>query len=114
MVPVVGRACTFADGGQWVVPTTRGLWVPAGIRHRVRMVGEVQLRTLYIRPDASPGLPRECCVVAVSSLLRELILAATDIDRPYSPESRNGHLMGLLFEEMAASPSLPLRLPQPS
>lgn len=100
--------------GQWVVPPTRGLWMPAGEMHEIRMVGEVRVRTVYIRPDASPDLPTQCQVVGVSPLLRELILAAIEVAQPYAMDSRDGRLMNLLLDEVALLPSLPLRLPQPS
>jgi AraC-like DNA-binding protein/quercetin dioxygenase-like cupin family protein len=108
-VMVVGTAA-----GQWVVPPTRGLWMPAGETHRLRMVGDVKVRTVYIRPDASPNLPGQCQVVGISPLLRELILAAIAVPQPYAPDSRDGRLMSLLLDEVAVLPSLPLRLPQPT
>jgi AraC-like DNA-binding protein/quercetin dioxygenase-like cupin family protein len=100
--------------GQWVVPPTRGLWMPAGVEHRIRMVGDVQVRTVYIRPDARPDLPMQCQVVGIPSLLRELILAAIEVTQPYVAGSRDGRLMELLLDEVTVLPSLPLRLPQPT
>jgi AraC-like DNA-binding protein len=100
--------------GQWVVPPTRGLWMPAGVEHWIRTIGEVQMRTVYIRPDAVPGLPTACCVLAVSPLLHELILAAVEIPLPYAADSRDGRLMRLLLDEVAGLPVLPLHLPHPS
>lgn len=111
---VRGVMVVAAAGGQWVVPPTRGLWMPAGVAHRIRMVGEVQVRTVYIRPDASADLPGEVEVVGISALLRELILAAIEVRRPYAPDCRDGRLMHLLLDEVAVLPSLPLRLPQPT
>jgi AraC-like DNA-binding protein len=111
---VQGVMVVGTDTGQWIVPPTRGLWMPAGEAHQIRMVGEVHIRTVYIRPDASPGLPTQCQVVSISPLLRELILAAMNVTQPYSPDSRDGRLMTLLLDEVALLPSLPLRLPQPT
>lgn len=111
---VQGVMVVDADNGVWVVPPSRGLWMPAGVMHQLRMVGEVHLRTVYIRPDAAPDLPKQCEVVAISPLLRELILAAIEVAQPYEPDSRDGRLMELLLDEVALLPSLPLRLPQPS
>lgn len=102
------------DDGLWIVPPTRGLWMPAGAEHRLRMVGEVHLRTIYIRPDAAPGMPERCQVVSISPLLRELILAAIEIRQPYAPGSRDGRLMRLLLDEVALVPSLALCLPHPT
>lgn len=111
---VRGVMVVAAAGGQWVVPPTRGLWMPAGEAHRIRMVGEVQVRTVYIRPDASPSLPGDAKVVGISALLRELILAAIEVGQPYGADSRDGRLMQLLLDEVAVLPGLPLRLPQPT
>lgn len=107
-VMVVGTAA-----GQWIVPPTRGLWMPAGLEHWIRMVGEVRMRTAFIRPDAAPGLPADCAVLRISPLLRELTLAAVDMPASYTPTSRAGHLAALLLDELAAMPSLPLSLPRP-
>lgn len=111
---VQGVMVVGTGDGQWVVPPTRGLWMPAGETHQLRMVGDVQVRTVYIRPDARPDLPTECQVVGISPLLRELILASIEVARPYPPDSRDGRLMELLLDEVALLPSLPLRLPQPT
>ena len=114
MHAVRGVMVVTTETGQWIVPPMRGLWVPCGVMHRMRTVGEVLLRTVYIRADASPSLPTQCQVVAISPLLRELILAAIEVTPPYAPGSRDGRVMSLLLDEVAVLPSLPLRLPYPS
>jgi AraC-like DNA-binding protein len=111
---IQGVITVFADKGQWIVPPSRGLWMPAHTAHQLRTLGEVRLRTVYIRPDAASSLPSQCQVIAISSLLRELILAAIDISSPYSPDSRDGRLMQLLLDELRMVPSLPLVVPQPT
>jgi AraC-like DNA-binding protein len=111
---VHGVMMVAADGGQWIVPPTRAIWMPAGVAHLIRCVGVVHMRSLYIRPDAAPALPARAHAVGVSPLLRELILAATVVERPYDAESRDGRLMRLLLDELHALPVLPLHLPQPS
>lgn len=100
--------------GQWTVPPTRGMWMPGGTVHWIRMVGRVQMRTAYIRPDAAPDLPTGCTVLGISPLLRELILAAIDIPPHYDADSRDGRLMRLLLDEVKLVPTLPLHLPRPA
>jgi AraC-like DNA-binding protein len=78
------------------------------------MVGRVALRTLYIRQSAARNLPKKCSVVAVSVLMRELILEATRIALPYRRHSREGRLMQLLLDEIVQLKALPLSLPFPS
>jgi AraC-like DNA-binding protein len=99
--------------GVWVVPPHRAVWVPADIVHDVRTAGAVAMRTLYIVPDAAAALPRECCVVAVSPLLRELILRASAAPLLYDEAGPDGRVMGLILDELRTLPVLPLNLPMP-
>jgi AraC-like DNA-binding protein len=99
---------------QWIVPATRAVWIPANVEHGIRMVGRVGLRTLYIQPAAARSLPKQCAVVAVSVLMRELILEATAIALPYHRQSRDGRLMRLILDEIVQMKSLPLSLPFPN
>jgi AraC-like DNA-binding protein len=100
--------------GQWVVPPTRALWMPASVTHGIRMVGHVRMRTVYVQPRGAPGLPTACAVVTVSPLLSALILEAVNIQLPYAQDSRDGRLMRLLIDEVVQLPTLPLNLPYPS
>jgi AraC-like DNA-binding protein len=111
---VHGVMVVSTDQGQWVVPPTRGLWMPARTDHWIRMVGNVKMRTAFIQPGAAPDLPTQCTVLGISPLLRELILAAVEIRVPYETHSRDGRLMRLLIDEVIHMPTLPLHLPQPS
>ncbi|HSB97814.1 MAG TPA: helix-turn-helix transcriptional regulator [Spongiibacteraceae bacterium] len=111
---VRGVMVVSTDSGQWIVPPTRGLWIPPAIEHSTRMVGAVQMRTAFIRPDAVPDLPTICAVLKISSLLRELILATIEIAIPYTQNSRAGHVVQLLIDEIQQLPSLPLHLPLPT
>lgn len=110
---VQGVMVVSTDAGQWIVPPTRAIWMPAGTDHWIRMVGHVHMRTAYVRPDAAPDLPTQCTVLGVSPLLRELILAAIDIPLPYTADSRAARLMRLLLDEVSQLQALPLHLPHP-
>ena len=46
--------------GTWLVPPHRAVWIPAAAKHQNRMAGTVRMRTLYIRADATAGLPAVC------------------------------------------------------
>lgn len=113
MHAVRGVMVVSTEDGQWIVPPTRGLWIPAGVLHSTRMVGEVLMRTAFVSAEAIPAIPDRCVVLKISPLLRELILAAIDIEIPYVPDSRSGHLARLLLDEILQMPSLPLHLPLP-
>lgn len=109
-----GVMVVAVEGGQWIVPPTRGIWMPPGLVHWIRCIGVVHMRSIYVRADAAPQLPPESQVVGISPLLRELIQAAVAVGMPYQVDSRDGRLMQLLLDELHALPVLPLHLPQPS
>ena len=57
----------------WVLPPTRALWIPAGLRHETLSSGPATMRTLYIRPGRIPVNWAEPTPVAASQLLAGLI-----------------------------------------
>jgi AraC-like DNA-binding protein/mannose-6-phosphate isomerase-like protein (cupin superfamily) len=99
--------------GQWIVPPSRGIWIPQHVWHEVHMVGQVELRTLYIQPDAAIGLPTECCVLAITPLMRELILSVMSFGDSFLPESREGRIARLILDEIVTLQALPMVLPMP-
>jgi AraC-like DNA-binding protein len=111
---VQGVMLVGTDSGQWIVPPSRGIWMPALTDHWVRMIGEVRMRTCFIRSDAIAGLPTACGVVGISPLLRELILAAITLPADFAPEDRAARLTRLLLDEILTLPTLPLSLPSPA
>lgn len=104
---------TTADGA-WVIPRGRAVWVPAGVSHEIRTHGPVAMRTLYMTTSASAGLSDACRVIAVSALLRELILALMAMPRLYEEDGPEARLIAVLFDEMRAADIAPLSLPLPS
>ena len=80
----------------WVVPTDRAVWIPATLPHSITMSGTVSMRTLYLRPRLARSLPRSCCVVNVSALLKELILHACTLATLHRKNERQRHLIDLM------------------
>jgi AraC-like DNA-binding protein len=109
-----GVMMVAGDGGRWIVPPTRAIWMPPGVSHHVRCIGVVHMRSIYVQPDAAAQLPRVAQAVGVSGLLAELIRAAVKVQLPYALDSRDGRVMRLLLDELHALPVLPLHLPQPA
>lgn len=99
--------------GCWVVPPGRGVWLPAGTRHSLRITGNVAARTLFIDPLARADLPAACQIVQISPLLRELILASLSLPESYSPGSRDERVYELILDEIRIMPVLPFYLPEP-
>jgi len=110
---VRGVMVVQALAGQWVVPPTRAIWMPAGTMHSIRCIGAVHMRSLFVQPELTRALPADLQVVSVSPLLRELIQAASALEPPYAPNSRAARIVGLILDELRALPVLPLHLPKP-
>jgi len=103
---------TAADA-TWVVPPQRALWIPAGTIHAIRMSGAVAMRTLYIEPDAARGLPKDCKVVLMTGLLRELVLEAVRAPLDEDKHGRMSHVEALILDEISTLDAEPLSLPMP-
>jgi AraC-like DNA-binding protein len=65
-----------AANAVWVIPPDRGLWIPPRTLHVVHTRGVVEMRTIYLSPEAIAAMPAACCVMITTPLLRQLILAA--------------------------------------
>ena len=99
--------------GAWVVPPLRAVWIPNAIGHYIRSTMPVALRTAYVDPDAAPSGLRDCRVVKVSPLLRELLVAATRLE--IGEQSRRAKAITLLLlDELAGLDTEPLCLPLPN
>jgi AraC-like DNA-binding protein len=98
--------------GTWVVPPQRAVWIPARISHTITMSGAVAMRTLYLKPKIAVALPRGCCVINVSTLLRELILYACTASTLKTTVKWQAHLVAVILHQLEASPTIPFQLPQ--
>jgi AraC-like DNA-binding protein len=108
-----GVMAIAASQGHWVVPPCRGIWMPPGVEHSIRMSGHVGMRTAYVEPGASRSLPDAPSVVEVSPLLRELIVRAARLPHDYMTDSHAGRVAALILDEIRAMPVKPLHLPMP-
>jgi AraC-like DNA-binding protein len=95
----------------WIVPTHRAVWIPAAIPHTITMSGVVAMRTLYLKPKLAPALPRDCCVVNVPPLLRELILHACSCRALKRTIPSERHLIDTIIDQLQTVQMVPLQLP---
>lgn len=110
---IEGVMTVRSAAGSWVVPPNRAVWLTPELEHEVKMCGDVKIRTVFIETGVSPHLPQSSCVIAVSPLLRELIVAAVRIPLDRVPSARDERLMLLLLDELRELDVLPLHLPMP-
>jgi AraC-like DNA-binding protein len=97
--------------GTWVVPPHRAVWIPSEIPHKITMSGLVAMRTLYLKPRLAKDLPRDCCVINVSTLLKELILHACTARALKKSVKWQMHLIAVILHQLEAVQTIPLQLP---
>ncbi|WP_332769479.1 AraC family transcriptional regulator [Phenylobacterium sp.] len=108
-----GILLVITEEASFVVPPQRAVWVPAGMEHEAYARGNVSIRTLYVEQGASNHLPTASRAIEVSSLLRELILAATQMPLEYDLDGRDGRVMTLILDELTATRAAPSNVPMP-
>jgi|HubBroStandDraft_6_1064221.scaffolds.fasta_scaffold385550_1 hypothetical protein len=106
-----GLAMASTSHGTWVVPCRRALWIPAGVRHELRMEGVVEMQSLYFDTNVFTDMPDRCRVVAISSLMRSLMAEAVALPIRYDRDGRSGAIMKLIGYEISRLRELPLSLP---
>lgn len=99
--------------GRYIAPPQRGIWIPAGISHRVSSHPETVMGSLYVRSDAATWAGTECKVLEVSPLLRELIRSFSLLPIEYDQASDAGRLARVLLDQLEAAPKHDLLLPLP-
>jgi AraC-like DNA-binding protein/quercetin dioxygenase-like cupin family protein len=111
---VAGVMTVTTRDGSWVVPPLRAVYVPPGVEHAIRMTGDVAMRTVYVARPLADALPRACCVVHVSPLLRELILRAVAFPPRWADDGVEARIAALIVDEIRGARVAPLHLPRPA
>lgn len=109
-----GVMLVATDAGRWIVPPERAVWIPSGLHHEVTALGSVSTRSLYVDPDVSDALPGDCRVLAVSPLMRHLLLEAVDLPADSAGDPRAELILSLIVREIERAPVLPLDIPFPT
>ncbi len=109
-----GAILVMTHQGSWVVPPLRAVWIPPYTQHSMQAIGLVELRTVYIQAKAAQNLPNSCCVISVTLLLRELIVAIVKMPLYYDRERRDGLVVKLFLQEIKPLKIVPLHLPLPT
>ncbi len=110
---VSGVVVLATPQGTWVMPPQRGMWIPPGTVHDVRMIGAVTIQSLYLEPEVAQDMPTICQVVGIPPFMRSLMTEALELPVDYDPASRAGAVMALIQHEIRQLPVLPLSLPYP-
>lgn len=109
-----GVAVVTPRAGAWLAPPSWAVWVAAGERHAIRFFGRSSLRTLYVSPT-TPAVPAPgCASLAVSPLLRELVVRTAELGMLDARVETEAALAALLVAELGRDGPPPFALPQPT
>lgn len=100
--------------GRWIVPPDHAMWIPAGTTHAVEMLGAVRMRSAYVLPDAVPGLPTTLLVLAMTDLMRSLVVEAVVLNESAARDERAEAVRRLVLLEIPRLPERPFALPLPA
>ncbi|RYH54336.1 MAG: AraC family transcriptional regulator [Alcaligenaceae bacterium] len=101
-------------GGLWLVPPGSAIWVPGGMEHRMEAAGTVECYVVYVDPAVSDALPRDCCTLSITPLLRELVIRSAALPMRYEEGGMASRVMTLLLDEMALAQPGRVHLPLPT
>jgi AraC-like DNA-binding protein/mannose-6-phosphate isomerase-like protein (cupin superfamily) len=114
MLSLRGLISCEIESGLWLVPSQHALWIPPGIPHSVRCVGAVELTCLFIDGGLIGGLPDQVRTLAITPLLRELILAVSRLPALYDETGPAAPLIQTMMNELAAAPVERQHMPLPT
>jgi AraC-like DNA-binding protein len=97
----------------WTIPSQRALWIPPNVGHHSQMMSKVEMRTLFVMPDAAAKLGNECRAISVSRLLRELVLGLVEEPAEYPLQGRGEHIAALSLLEIARAATHAVEIPWP-
>jgi AraC-like DNA-binding protein len=94
--------------GAWVASSDRAIWIPAGTWHQHRFYGASSLHTVGFPVASAPLRESAPVVVAVSALLRELLIACTD---PALPAEETRRVRAVVRDQLRRARVQPVTLP---
>jgi AraC-like DNA-binding protein len=94
----------------WVLPPTRALWIPAGVRHETLSEGVATMRTAYVRPSSCSIEWTTCTPIEVSPLVAELLSHLENDDLDSSNRTHAEQLLVDLLEPVRTI-SFEVRMP---
>jgi AraC-like DNA-binding protein len=109
-----GALSCEVEGGLWIVPPRSAVWIPGGARHAVRATGSFEGYNAFVDPDLDARLPEVCCAIAVTALLRELLIRSASLPAHYVEGGPGSRLIMVLLDEIASARVEDLHLPMPS
>lgn len=96
-----------------VVPPQRAVWLPPGVMHGIRVVSDLEMRNIYLRPSIAATLEPTVQVIEVGRLLRELMLNLVEQGPAHQGLDYYEAVVGLALLELQRAKRTVLKIPMP-
>ncbi|MCV0370204.1 helix-turn-helix transcriptional regulator [Filomicrobium sp.] len=114
LVYAVDGALTVAAGRETLVTSPdQAVWLPTGVPHEVGSLLGAEFRSLWISNEAGSSLPSNPTVLAVSPLLKALIVEAAEIDGKCLSDGYPERITMLILDQLGKARKLQAALPWP-
>lgn len=110
---VEGTLTVSLDRQTLVVSPDQAVWLPTGTSHAVGSLLGAEFRSLWIANEAGGSLPSSPTVLAVSPLLKALIVEAADIDGKHLADGYPDRIAAMILDQLGRAPKLAAALPLP-
>ncbi|MGB6241361.1 MAG: helix-turn-helix transcriptional regulator [Castellaniella sp.] len=111
---IQGHLQVWTPKAHFIALPHRAVWIPARAQHQVRQSPQAVIRSLYLDSDALGLDWPDFRVLAVSSLLHELIREFALLPSAYEESGADGRLAHVLVDQLAKAPEVGLVLPWPT
>jgi AraC-like DNA-binding protein len=108
-----GALSCEVEGGLWIVPPRSAIWIPGDALHAVKGSG-LEGYNGFIAPELAGDLPKACCALSVTPLLRELLIRSAGLPLLYDQAGPTSRMVAVLLDEIAAAEVENLHLPMPA
>lgn len=107
-----GVVLVDVEGGSWVVPPFRAVWIPGGLIHNARYPRGVALRHLYFDTKAiRVEMPSSCALLQLAPLTKELISAVAEQPWDAGLHGPGARRIAVLLDQLALSARSDMHLP---
>jgi AraC-like DNA-binding protein len=111
--PSRGAVSVTTPAGTWITPSNRAIWIPAGQWHQHQFHGHTQFHCVALDPQRYRRGPATPAVLAVTPLMRELIITCSQTNATDTAEHQR--ILAVLHDQIQATNSQdPLWLPTPA
>jgi AraC-like DNA-binding protein len=99
--PSSGAVSVTTSAGTWIAPANRAIWIPAGQWHEHQFHGHTRFHGVALDPSRYCRGPAAPAVLAVSPLMRELIIATSESD--FTESDEHHRLLAVLHDQLRST-----------